>query len=142
MSNNIPTKIIKITFKRCNIDGGISTISLETTHIMSTKLVPSNETNHTYLVSFEEFKNSISKSGYETPNYEKYHNFVTQLKRQGNIDTKTEAAMFLAQILWESDGLRAKSEYACEHTGCPGVYGTSRYIGQNYYGRGYIQLVI
>ena len=52
--------------------------------------------------------------------------------------------MFLAQILWESDGLRAKREYACLATGCPGQYLDTNYPyypGQNYYGRGYIQLV-
>ena len=109
---------------------------------MSTKQIPLDQTNQIYSISYDEFKNSVTKSGYQSPSYEKYHNFVTQLKSQGNIDTKREAAMFLSQILWESDGLRARSEYACEHNGCPGVYGTSRYIGQSYYGRGYIQLVI
>jgi len=47
--------------------------------------------------------------------------------------------MFLSQVMWESDGLRAKAEYACKDTGCPGVYeGGSN--GKNYFGRGYIQL--
>lgn len=51
--------------------------------------------------------------------------------------------MYLTQILWESDGLRAKEEYACIATGCPGQYTTGiGYPGKNYYGRGYIQLVI
>lgn len=47
--------------------------------------------------------------------------------------------MFLAQILWESDGLRAKREYACMNSGCPNVYGSTQFSNQ-YYGRGYIQL--
>ena len=93
------------------------------------------------MITFEEFKNSVVKSGYPQPSREQYLNFVTQLEPQGGVTSKREAAMFLSQILWESDGLRARAEYACEKTGCPGVYGTSRYIGQNYYGRGYIQLV-
>lgn len=50
--------------------------------------------------------------------------------------------MCLAQLLHESDGLRAKREYACQHNNCPNSY---RYPGcdapnQYYYGRGYIQL--
>lgn len=95
-----------------------------------------------YLVTYQEFSSAVTKAGYDLPAYEKYFNFVTQLEPLGGIKTKREAAMFLAQILWESDGLKAKSEYACIKTGCPGLYGTSRYIGNNYYGRGYIQLVI
>ncbi|XP_017492178.1 PREDICTED: endochitinase At2g43620-like [Rhagoletis zephyria] len=49
--------------------------------------------------------------------------------------------MFLAQILWESGGLRYKRELICVKTGCPGVYDHSVGVpGKNYYGRGYIQL--
>lgn len=32
--------------------------------------------------------------------------------------------MALTQFLHESDGLRAKREYRCEVTGCPGEYET------------------
>lgn len=48
--------------------------------------------------------------------------------------------MFLAQILWESDGLKAKEEYACKDTGCPGQYVSPNDNGKRYFGRGYIQL--
>ena len=49
--------------------------------------------------------------------------------------------MFLAEILWESGGLRYKRELACIKTGCPGRYDNSvGDKGKNYYGRGYIQL--
>ncbi len=89
-----------------------------------------------------EFQNAVSKAGYPTPSEDQYKNFHSQLKPKGNIQTKREAAMFLSQILWESDGLQAKAEYACKDSGCPGVYGTSIYSDQSYYGRGYIQLVI
>ena len=59
----------------------------------------------------------------------------------GNINNKEEAAMFLAEILWESGGLRYKRELICVKTGCPGVYDSSVGVkGKNYYGRGYIQL--
>lgn len=93
------------------------------------------------LISYEEFSRAITSAGYGTPSIEKYTNFVTQLGPKGGITTKREAAMFLSQILWESDGLRATQEYACIQTGCPGVYGSSIYPGKSYYGRGYIQLV-
>jgi len=49
--------------------------------------------------------------------------------------------MFLSQILWESGGLRYKRELICVKSGCPGVYDHSVGVkGQEYYGRGYIQL--
>ncbi|CAF1004066.1 unnamed protein product [Brachionus calyciflorus] len=92
------------------------------------------------LITFDEFTRAVTKAGYPAPSMEKYNNFVNQLGPKGGITTKREAAMFLSQILWESDGLVAKAEYACVQTGCPGVYGTSQYPGQSYYGRGYIQL--
>jgi predicted chitinase len=61
---------------------------------------------------------------------------------KGSITDKQEAAMALANFLQESDGLRAKREYACQNTGCPGSYATPGcdYQNQRYYGRGYIQL--
>ena len=47
----------------------------------------------------------------------------------------------IAQILWESDGLKAVREYACATNGCPNEYKTSDDVpGKSYYGRGYIQL--
>lgn len=49
--------------------------------------------------------------------------------------------MFLAQIIIESGGLHYKRELRCIKTGCPGIYDSSVGVpGQNYYGRGYIQL--
>lgn len=53
--------------------------------------------------------------------------------------------MCLAQLLHESDGLRAKREYACQQPGninCPNNYNNQgcEVPGQYYYGRGYIQL--
>ncbi|RNA04083.1 chitinase 4-like [Brachionus plicatilis] len=92
------------------------------------------------LISYEEFSRAITNAGYDKPSMEKYTNFVTQLGPKGGITTKREAAMFLSQILWESDGLKATEEYACMQSKCPGVYGSSRYPGKSYYGRGYIQL--
>lgn len=50
--------------------------------------------------------------------------------------------MALAHFLHESDGLRAKREYRCQGSGCPGEYETlgCDAAGQRYFGRGYIQL--
>ncbi|KAJ2332993.1 hypothetical protein GGH92_008748 [Coemansia sp. RSA 2673] len=51
--------------------------------------------------------------------------------------------MFFANILWESDGLRAKEEYDCLTlpTWCAQNYATPEDVpGQTYWGRGYIQL--
>lgn len=135
---------------RCNIDAGISTVTYlkekannlteKNSTILDKELLKNVDKD--YLVTYKEFSNAVSKAGYDLPKFEKYINFASQLESQGNIKTKREAAMFLAQILWESDGLKATKEYACIKTECPGMYGTSRYIGKNYYGRGYIQLVI
>ncbi|KAJ6223456.1 hypothetical protein RDWZM_002001 [Blomia tropicalis] len=92
------------------------------------------------LVSWDEFLHAITSNGYPTPRRDQYNAFVHRLPT-GSINNKVEAAMFLAQILWESGGLRYKRELICIKTGCPGVYDSSVGIpGKNYYGRGYIQL--
>ncbi|KAJ1955559.1 hypothetical protein GGI12_005532 [Dipsacomyces acuminosporus] len=50
--------------------------------------------------------------------------------------------MFLANIVWESDGLRAKEEYLCKQTpgACTSAYGAGNGRGSYFWGRGYIQL--
>ena len=52
--------------------------------------------------------------------------------------------MFLAQIIFQSGGLRFKNEIACSETGCSDLYPRTIISSNNnhYYGRGYIQLVI
>lgn len=55
---------------------------------------------------------------------------------KGDISTKEEAAMALAQILHESDGLQTRVEYEPEDYSQPGC----DVPGKVYYGRGYIQL--
>ena len=70
-----------------------------------------------------------------------YTNFITLAHKIGNIKTKIESAMFLAQILWESGGLNHTKELKCIVDECPGEYLTPNdYSGKRYYGRGYIQL--
>jgi predicted chitinase len=84
----------------------------------------------------------VTSNGYPEPGKEKYEIFIASAGPKGSILTKVEAAMALSQFLHESDGLRAKREYACAVSSCPGSYATPGCdaIGQNYYGRGYIQL--
>ncbi|CAG7711909.1 unnamed protein product [Allacma fusca] len=93
------------------------------------------------LVKEDEFKNAVKNCGYSAPTTSQYTSFVNNLSK-GSITTKEEAAMALAQIIHESDGLKAKKEYKCVNTGCPGVYTQSNcdVAGKTYYGRGYIHL--
>lgn len=94
-------------------------------------------------ITYDEFANAVVNaiSGYPRPTQVQYNSFIQGLPK-GLITTKEEAAMFLAQILHESDGLRAKAEYRCKDNGCPGEYVTPGCDspGQMYFGRGYIQL--
>ena len=99
--------------------------------------------NLNYLITQSEFEKAIVTNGYPQPSSIQYHNLVNQAGTKGQIYSKLELAMFLAQIAWESDGLRAKREYYCYPTfnsGCEYSSGIG-FPGANYFGRGYIQLV-
>jgi predicted chitinase len=90
-----------------------------------------------------DFYNAITSAGYPAPStttYQSFHRAFTAFPDA--IATNVELAMFMAQVLHESDGLRAVREYACMSTGCPGSYTTPNLDvpGQSYYGRGYLQL--
>ncbi|ODM90353.1 Chitinase 4 [Orchesella cincta] len=93
-------------------------------------------------VNYNQFRQAVTSNGYPVPSQEQYRNFNNYARQQGKISSKQESAMALAQILHESDGLRAKTEYACAQTQCPNEYRDARCDrpGQYYYGRGYIQL--
>lgn len=91
--------------------------------------------------SFDQFKNAVTSNGYPAPSQDQYNTFARLYADKGGITSKRELAMFLAEILHESGGLRYKKELACEHTGCPGSYvAGGEPAGKHYYGRGYIQL--
>ena len=96
-----------------------------------------------FTVTQDQFNRAVTSSGYPTPRPDQYQGFKNGLSK-GDISTKREAAMALAQFMHESDGLKAKEEYACQASKCPGSYTNSErrceVPGKYYYGRGYIQL--
>lgn len=95
----------------------------------------------TFGISEAEFQTAITSNGYPRPSHAQYTSFVSQVQSVGLIKTKREAAMLVAHLIQESGGLQFRRELACIETGCPGVYSTGIGVsGQNYFGRGYIQL--
>ncbi|OXA45312.1 Chitinase 4 [Folsomia candida] len=92
--------------------------------------------------TWPQFSAGVTNNGYPAPSQDQYNNFVKHAARWGRVTSKQESAMALAQFLHESDGLRAKREYACAQTQCPNSYRqpSCDAPGQYYYGRGYIQL--
>jgi len=88
-----------------------------------------------------EFNAAVRAAGYPAPCKAKYKAFMKAAVKHGGIKCKRELAMFLVQVLWESDGLRAKLEYKCKADGCPKEYRHKLdRPGKKYFGRGYIQL--
>ena len=101
---------------------------------------PLNESFYLDLVTWKEFKRSLTMNNYPKPSKEQYET-VLKLAKQFDIVTKEELAMFLAQVYWESAGLQHTEEIACATSKCPTSYRTGREKeGKYYYGRGYIQL--
>ncbi|OQV15013.1 putative Chitinase 6 [Hypsibius exemplaris] len=91
------------------------------------------------LCSKEEFITAVTSAGGfgVTPSDEQYRNFVARAVN-GQITTKRELAMFLANVIHESAGLTTKEEWGPP---APGTYpNTVGVPGKNYHGRGYIQL--
>ncbi|KAJ2432221.1 hypothetical protein GGF41_000110 [Coemansia sp. RSA 2531] len=86
---------------------------------------------------------SAISNSYPAPSSAQCNSFLKNMKSAGGIASSREAAMFLANILWESDGLRAKEEYDCQKLPdwCAQNYKTPEDVpGKTYWGRGYIQL--
>ena len=88
------------------------------------------------LITREEFIKAVTLNRYPAPSEEQYDNVMSRATTLGKIADRQELAMFLANILHESDGLRTKKEYT------PGSYLNALLDvpGKLYYGRGYIQL--
>lgn len=93
------------------------------------------------LVSFEELQYALLGTYPDTQlSVPQFNSFLQALVVAG-VQTKMEAAFFLAHVLWESDGLTQTAEVACVNSGCPGQYRMSQDPSDKfYYGRGYLQL--
>ncbi|KAJ1723245.1 hypothetical protein LPJ53_002410 [Coemansia erecta] len=101
-----------------------------------------------YGITCDKFSEAVTKAGdaigqkYPAPSDAQCQSFLKGMP-EGDIASAREAAMFLANILWESDGLQAKEEYSCQEMPdwCAEQYVTPEDVeGQTYWGRGYIQL--
>ncbi|KAJ1741962.1 hypothetical protein LPJ78_003958 [Coemansia sp. RSA 989] len=99
-------------------------------------------------ITCDKFDEAVSKASeaigqsYPKPSQAQCNAFLKGMPK-GGISSAREAAMFLANILWESDGLQAKQEYACKDKPdwCAQNYKTPEdEPGKTYWGRGYIQL--
>lgn len=92
--------------------------------------------------TYDEFQRAV-KSHYSRSNPTKaqFDAIRNSYRTVGGITSKRELAMFIAQVMKESDGLRAKEEY-CSRTarGCPHANNNGGAPGKKYHGRGYIQL--
>ncbi|KAJ1802563.1 hypothetical protein LPJ75_006149 [Coemansia sp. RSA 2598] len=108
----------------------------------------STSTGDNFGINCDKFKEAVTKAGdaigqkYPAPSDSQCQSFLKGMP-EGEIASAREAAMFLANIIWESDGLQAKEEYACQEMPdwCAENYKTPEDVsGQTYWGRGYIQL--
>lgn len=85
-------------------------------------------------INKNEFRNAVVYCSYPLPKDIQYDAFRRGFPSSG-ITSKREAAMFLAQVVHESDGLRAKKEYHPP----PNAYDFNN-NGVQFCGRGYMQL--
>jgi chitinase len=100
-----------------------------------------NVSQDDFIKAWTNGKQYLPDSNIAQPTTEQYKAFINNAGTMGGITSKTELAMFLAQIMWESGGLIYKSELACQTDNCAGSYQDSTGLpGKYYYGRGYIQL--
>ncbi len=138
--------------KSCNSKVATTTTSNEvTTQFNGPSTSKDSKPSGSCLITNDEFVDAIlatgpilTKFGYNAPpppSDEQYRNLCAGAPTKGNINSKQQLAMFLAQIAWESIGLKEKRELICIQSGCIGTYGYGA-PGKGYYGRGYMQLVI
>ena len=90
------------------------------------------------MLSQEEFNAAVEQCGFPIPSPDQFAIFIAEAQPLSRITDKRELAMFLANILLESDGLRTKREYNPPPNAY--VYPPLDVPGKLYYGRGYIQL--
>lgn len=122
-----------------------SSVESPTTNINTTTILAKETTDRmNFTISWFEFKNAFLTNGFDSPGMGNFHKFKKEAFRLGGIESKREAAMFLAQIIHESGGLRFKEEERCKLniTACMNDYKDTKHDvkGKLYYGRGYIQL--
>lgn len=95
-------------------------------------------------VTWKEFHDAITKNQFPPPKITQYLEFRKGLVIYGQMESKREIAMFLAQILHESGGLQYKEEIRCAENpkNCAKDYvdPLKDIKGKQYFGRGYIQL--
>ncbi|PVU97949.1 hypothetical protein BB561_000220 [Smittium simulii] len=96
--------------------------------------VPENNNNETYNKPVEAnsylglttsiIQKAVSSCEYPKIDTVKAKRFLKAVKF-ADIESKQEAAMFLAQLLWESNGLQSKDEYQCSQRDCSEIYSQS-----------------
>lgn len=124
----------------------IINMSTTTTSLITPALTKprSNHVNKYVNVTWDEFKDAFTRNRFPAPKRTHYEDFIDGVELYGNVTSKREAAMFLAQLLHESGGLRYKAEIRCNVNpkSCLMDYRTPGLDvkGKQYYGRGYIQL--
>ena len=98
----------------CNNIGPVASTPKGTTTSITSSISSGN------LITLNEFNSALTNNGYppygNPPYLSQYQNLISQAGPQGGIYSKQQLAMFLAQIMWESDGLRATREYYCYPT--------------------------
>ena len=122
-------------------------VSTTTTVSLATLVSPkprSRYINKYVNITWDEFKDAFTRNRFLVPKRSHYEDFIEGIELYGNVTCKREAAMFLAQLLHESGGLRYKAEIRCNVNpkNCIADYRTPELDvkGKQYYGRGYIQL--
>ncbi|WP_052280453.1 chitinase [Nocardia vulneris] len=94
------------------------------------------------LVTSDEFAAAVTKAGdYPAPTAEQYNSMCAHLP-SGAITSRETFAQFLAQVIFESDGLRNRREYRCVADNCADDYKNPEtdVPGQYYYPRGYLPI--
>jgi hypothetical protein len=102
-----------------------TTVTTTTTRLMTTSTTTvTTTTTSSNLVSYDEYIKALVSNAYQIPlnSLDKYNSMIKNAGSAGGITTKRELAMFFAQILVESAGLKYVREVQCEITGCPGQY--------------------
>ena len=114
-SNNQVTTASPKTTTATTKKGDVKT-SPKTTTATTKKGDTTTSSSSGNLITQEEFKNALTSNGYPAPSPAQYQNLVSQAGPKDGITSKQQLAMFLSEIMWESDGLRATREYYCYPT--------------------------